>query len=66
MSAASRRRRQHANGFTHLARICGKAFTGGRPIYRRSAPMLSVQDAIMRERRQAAAEQARKAKKRTK
>lgn len=63
MSAASRRRRQHANGFSHLARICGKSFTGGRPIYRRIGVGMSVQEAIARERAQAMAEQRRKAKK---
>ena len=42
MSAASRRRRQHAIGFRHLARI-------GRPIYRRRK-YLSISEAIIKER----------------
>lgn len=46
MSAASRRRRQHAIGFRHLARL-------GRPIYRRRM-LLSVSDAIAAEKRRAA------------
>lgn len=49
MSAASRRRRQHAIGFRHLALICGKSVNGGRPIYRRRA-LTSVAEAIQRER----------------
>ena len=35
VSAASRRRRQHAMGHRHLARICGGSVVGGRPIYKR-------------------------------
>lgn len=46
---ARRRRRQHAIGFRHLALICGKAVQGGRPLYRRRA-LLSVAEAIQRER----------------
>ena len=46
MSAASRRRRQHAIGFRHLAGL-------GRPIYRRRK-YLSISEAIMKERALAA------------
>lgn len=49
VSAASRRRRQHAIGFRHLAKICGKAVVGGRPIYKRKN-LGSVAEAIQRER----------------
>jgi hypothetical protein len=49
MSAASRRRKQFANGFSHLARICGKSIKGGRPIYKRRN-YGSVAEAIERER----------------
>lgn len=52
MSAASRRRRQWANGFGHLAKICGGSVRGGRPIYRRRS-FGSVAEAIERERQQA-------------
>jgi hypothetical protein len=60
--AAKRRRKQAANGFKHLASICGKAIKGGRPRYP-SAMGLSVAQAIARERQQAAREAARKGKK---
>lgn len=49
MSAASRRRRQFAIGFRHLARICGKSVQGGRPIYARHS-LVTVHEAIERER----------------
>lgn len=48
MSAASRRRRQHAIGFRNIARI-GSHKNQGRPIYRRRA-LSSVAEAIRRER----------------
>ena len=57
---ARRRRKQHAIGFRHLARI-GHG-PNNRPIYRRTQ-LLSVSEAIARERAQAAAEARRKAKK---
>ena len=60
---ARRRRRQHRIGFTHIAKICGGSIAGGRPIYRHRQ-LLNVSDAIAAERRRAAQEQARKAKKR--
>lgn len=62
MNANGRRCRQARNGYKHLARICGKAVKGGRPIYS-GARTLTVQEAIARERRLAAQEQARKGKK---
>jgi len=56
MGAAKRRRRQFAINFRHIARL-------GRPIYRRRR-LLSVSEAISRERARASAEAKRKAKKR--
>jgi hypothetical protein len=53
MSAAKRRRRQAAIGFTHIARL-------GRPIYRRQGNT-SVADAINRERAAAMREANRRA-----
>lgn len=52
MSAASRRRRQWANGFAGLALICGKSIKGGRPLYRRRAHG-SIGESIAREREHA-------------
>lgn len=57
MSAAKRRRRQAAMGYTHIARL-------GRPIYKRRGPT-SVADAIAREREAARREAARRTVKRS-
>lgn len=62
MSALGRRQRQWAHGHRHLAKICGKAVKGGRPIYRRRR-LISVAEAIANERAKAAAEAARRARK---
>jgi hypothetical protein len=61
-AAATRRRRQFKNGQRHLAKICGKAFKGGRRIYPAKAG-LSVSDAIAKERAFAARQQAMKGRK---
>lgn len=61
MNAAGRRCKQFANGFRHLAVICGKSYKGGRPAYKRTSN--TVAEAIARERAAAAREQQRKAKK---
>lgn len=62
MSALGRRQKQWKNGHAHLAVICGHHVRGGRPIYRRAA-LVSVAEAIQRERMKAIAEKNRKAKK---
>jgi hypothetical protein len=63
MSHGSRRRKQFAMGHRHLAKICGKSYKGGRPIYAGKSS-LSVSAAIARERdfarRQAAMKQKKK------
>lgn len=62
MSAIGRRIRQALNSYRHLAKICGKNVTGGRPVYKKRT-LGSIHSAIAAERAQAAAEQRRKVKK---
>lgn len=61
MNANGRRVRQANNGYRHLSRLNGVNIKGGRPMYPPTAG-LSVAELIARERRRAAAEQARKKK----
>lgn len=65
MNAAGRRCKQFANGFRHLAKICGGTFQGGRPTYVATAG-ISVQQAIERERAAAKRQAAMKSKKKGK
>lgn len=62
MNASGRRCRQFANGFTHLAPICGGSVRGGRPVYTATAG-ISVAQAIERERATARRQAQIKAKK---
>lgn len=55
---ARRRRKQAIQGYTHLAKLSPNNGCS-RPIYHRKR-LLTVQEAIAKERRQAAQEQARK------
>lgn len=60
--AARRRRKQFAQGFTHMAKL--SPHNGcSRPLYKRKA-LHSISEAIAKERQQAALERARKAGKR--
>lgn len=53
MNANGRRCREFKNGFAKFAKICGKSYAGGRPIFH-AKTSLSVAAAIAAERAKAA------------